>query len=1156
MSHRSRLVPPFALGLLALLAPLPTSAALPEFDRSAASLSDARGAASLSRLRTDPALRRIGHVAHVDERYGVPNFVWVAPTSARGTAAAPTSRAAAARTFLGNVAPLYGLDARDVREAPLRHLHDTGRGGVIAAFTQRVNGVDVFRDELKVLMDRSGRMLAATGSIPSQAALGRAPLAFALRASDAVGKALDDFAGGTMPRTLTARGTVEGHETFAPSATLTSAAGLTPDREIRAKKVYFHEGGTLVPGWYVELLGEQQAYSYVIADGDGSILFRHSLMANHNYRVWASPDPPFLPHDGPLGTTPTPHPTGVAGSIDPWMEFFIPPFIAPSLVSLQNSPFSHNDPWLPPGATVTLGNNVDAYADLIQPDGLSPGDFRATTTSAGTFDRTYDPALAPNASTTQRMASVTQLFYDVNFFHDWYYDSGFDEASGNAQWNNLGRGGVGGDRVLAEAQDYSYTNNANITVPSDGGSPRIQMFVWDVMNGQSNPETKRDGALDNQVLAHEYGHLISMRLIGNGNGLFGWQGRGLGEGWGDFHTMLLTVRPEDASVPSNANYNGVYSTGGYSVGSSLWDNMYYWGIRRLPYSTDMTKNGLTFKHIVEGVPLPSGQPARCCQDGTNNVAVHAMGEVWCTMLWECYAGLLRDTGRLTFEQAQSRMKDYLIASYKLTPSSPNWVEARDALLAVAYASDPADGALFWTAFAKRGMGVGAVAPDRNALAYPGPVELWVVESFAAGGDVAFVSADVTDDLASCDNDGYLDEGESGTLTITLQNIGAVPLDNTTATVTSATPGLTFPAGTTIHFPSSAAYSNTVGMLPVKLQGAGPGPITLSFQVSYGDPAQATPNPQNATVHVYGRANEVASATETMEERLPGFTLPQNPAYPHVRFSKLEVAAGDHGLFAPNSYLAADAWAVSPPLDVAPAGDFTITFSHAFRFERLTLTDAIWFIDGGLIELNNGGATWRDIGAFASPGYNETLRQETSNPLTGRNAFAGESPSYPASNLVTVNLGTQYAGQTVRIRFRIGCDPNLVWPNTAWGWLIDDIAFTNITNQPFQAVVGDPSVCSQTAVGDDLPTQLAFAIDGAMPARGDVTLRFALPSVTHVQIAMFDVAGRKVAMLADGTYEPGRHGTTWKRGAAGGSGVYFARMIAGGRTLTQRVLVLR
>jgi len=37
--------------------------------------------------------------------------------------------------------------------------------------------------------------------------------------------------------------------------------------------------------------------------------------------------------------------------------------------------------------------------------------------------------------------------------HDWLYGYGFDEASGNFQVDNFGRGGSGGDPVLAEAQD-------------------------------------------------------------------------------------------------------------------------------------------------------------------------------------------------------------------------------------------------------------------------------------------------------------------------------------------------------------------------------------------------------------------------------------------------------------------------------------------------------------------------------------------------------------------------------------------------------------------------------------------------------------------------------------------------------------------------------
>ena len=51
------------------------------------------------------------------------------------------------------------------------------------------------------------------------------------------------------------------------------------------------------------------------------------------------------------------------------------------------------------------------------------------------------------------MASVTQVFYVTNWLHDWWYDSGFNEAAGNAQKDNFGRGGVAGDPLHAEAQN-------------------------------------------------------------------------------------------------------------------------------------------------------------------------------------------------------------------------------------------------------------------------------------------------------------------------------------------------------------------------------------------------------------------------------------------------------------------------------------------------------------------------------------------------------------------------------------------------------------------------------------------------------------------------------------------------------------------------------
>src|SRR5262249_27871415 len=95
-----------------------------------------------------------------------------------------------------------------------------------------------------------------------------------------------------------------------------------------------------------------------------------------------------------------------------------------------------------------------------------------------TFDRTYDLSQAPGVSSDQRMASIAQLFYDDNFFHDWYYDAGFDEASGNGQTSNFGRGGLGGDAMHAEAQDFGGLNNANMSTPPDGSPGRMQMYVF------------------------------------------------------------------------------------------------------------------------------------------------------------------------------------------------------------------------------------------------------------------------------------------------------------------------------------------------------------------------------------------------------------------------------------------------------------------------------------------------------------------------------------------------------------------------------------------------------------------------------------------------------------------------------------------------------
>ncbi|MEQ1833988.1 MAG: M36 family metallopeptidase, partial [Candidatus Eisenbacteria bacterium] len=1123
--------------LVTLLCLSPASAATAgpraELDASAGQRPAASTRARAAATRLAPALAALGTPASIDARYDVPTFLWAdrtpggrtSPFAAR--AAKPTAEAAA-RSHLNLVSGFYRLQPADAAEAPLRELHDTGRGGIIASFTQRVAGIDVFRDEVKVLMDRDLSLLAVAGYIPSRDLVAHAGTpVFALQPEAAVRAALDDFAGSPSAGkpVMLARESEGGYQHFDVSAVAAALPeGLQPGDAVRVKRTLFHLSDALVPAYYVEVMAPDQAYSYVVDASDGHLLFRHDLMAfdSFSYRVWAEGTGAHLPHDGPQGLAPTPHPTGLP-------DFFAPAFTAPNLLVLQNGPISTNDPWLPAGATVTTGNNVDAYADLATPDGFNAGDLRASTNAPNAFDRVYDVNQNPNVSNDQRMAAITQLFYNNNFFHDWYYDSGFNEASGNGQTDNFGRGGLGGDAMRSEAQDFGGTNNANMSTPADGSSGRMQMYLFspagvsqvqvsspagvagnytagvsggmgpqtfnvtgslilgldafpptgdgcagltnaaqvsgkivmldrgnctnpvkmsnaqgagaigvilaDTTTGGTTPFTvsgssgtvtipvlsvtlatanalkaalaggpvtltllrqtsvRRDGSLDNQIVAHEWGHFISNRLVGNAGGLSTIMAGGLGEGWADFHAMMITARPEDAVVPVNAAWDGVFGLAGYalypSVGTS---NAYYFGIRRVPYSTDMAKNGLTFKHIQNGIALPVGPPVRFGADGSNNAEVHNTGEVWCTMLWECYAALLRDTGRLTFAQAQQRMRDYLVAAYKLTPNAPTLLEARDALLAAANASDSHDFQAFWTAFAKRGAGVSAVAPDRFD-----PINFGVVESFVTGGDLVVVAKALDVSIQDCDADGYLDNGEVGHVRLTLRNVGSTTLTQTSVALSSTNPHVGFPAGNTATVPALAPLQSTSVTLPVQLLGAS-GAETLDFVIGYTDAALAVPGVRTTTLFTRGNTDEIPAALDAFE----ALATPWSPVVSE-RWQIDEYGANDRRMHGYDVGDVSDHFIVTPPLQVSPSQPLTFSMQTRWDFER----DATNNYDGGVVEVStDGGTTWADAGiGVLAPGYGSVLFTGSGNPLSGRQAYVGQSASYPALTTVTGNFGT-------------------------------------------------------------------------------------------------------------------------------------------------------
>jgi extracellular elastinolytic metalloproteinase len=210
------------------------------------------------------------------------------------------------------------------------------------------------------------------------------------------------------------------------------------------------------------------------------------------------------------------------------------------------------------------------------------------------------------------------------------------------------------------------------------------------------------------------GHYITNRLVGNANGLTNVQGRSMGEGWGDFFAVCMTSQATD-------NFKtGAFAAGGWTDLAAGFNDNYYFSIRRYPYSADMSKNPLTFKHIGNNVVLPTGPPINA--SGAGNNEVHNAGEVWCSMLWEVFVNLVAKHGH---PAAEKRMLAYVIGGLKLTPLRPTFTQARDGILTAVSAIDAGDLSPVKAGFAKRGIGKDAVSPPSNSTSLAGVVESFV-----------------------------------------------------------------------------------------------------------------------------------------------------------------------------------------------------------------------------------------------------------------------------------------------------------------------------------------------------------------------------------------------------------------------------------------------
>ena len=209
----------------------------------------------------------------------------------------------------------------------------------------------------------------------------------------------------------------------------------------------------------------------------------------------------------------------------------------------------------------------------------------------------------------------------------------------------------------------------------------ISMYDSSIFNAANRTY---DSDFDNGVIAHEYGHGISIRLTGGAaNSSCLSNQEQAGEGWSDFFGLALTSKPYETTLIGRGI--GTHLIGQDTLGI---------GIRPYKYSRNMAVNPVNYNNI-KTLSVP-----------------HGVGFVWCSALYDIYLDMIDkygfDENVYTGKGGNNKTIELVVMGLKLQPCNPGFMDSRDALiLADSLLNGGANKLLLWKAFARRGMGADA-----------------------------------------------------------------------------------------------------------------------------------------------------------------------------------------------------------------------------------------------------------------------------------------------------------------------------------------------------------------------------------------------------------------------------------------------------------------
>lgn len=564
-----------------------------------------------------------------------------------------------------------------------------------------------------------------------------------------------------------------------------------------------------------------------------------------------------------------------------------------------------------------------------------------------------------------------------------------------------------------------------------------------------------DAGFDNGIMNHEYAHGISGRLTGGPGNINCLNNREqMGEGWSDFFALATTVKPGDDGANPRGLGTYIYRQPGTGT-----------GIRRFPYSTDMSVNPLTLEDIAA------------------NPEIHALGEVWTAAVWDMYWAFVEKYGYDPDinhpNSGNARAVQLVMDGLKLQPCLPGFIDGRDAILA-ADAADygGVDSCLISAVFARRGMGYFAKQGDSNTTGD-------YVESFDPI-PVCVKTLKIKKETAT----PLIKAGEQAAFSITVTN----HKDETVTGVVVTDP---LPAGLTLVSATNGGVDQG-GVVVWNLGSLAPGQTaTLAYTAKTGTASNST---------LYFREDMESAAAWSSVSLEPNSSLVFSLQSDSVKVGNLAWKAVADAAYTDQVLRYVTPLAVTGARPV-------MRFWHNYKSQAGA--------DAGFVEFQRKGESkWNRVSPdkVFRGAYSGKIQYQ-SFAIAALDGFSGDSRGWVRSYFTL----DDFAGQDITFRFRFGSDNNTVVPGG--GWYVDQVEMLDMVNFNSEACIvtaqGDQAcakapeggviVDTDIVSGDTAPAYNDLGLQvQPNPAQERLILTIGHPAPGPVEVYLFSADGRAVA----------------------------------------------